>query len=93
MGGNQKKVPKLKSLRLSLEDYKSLESLLKRRSSTDDSWRDYKSRVSDILCLELRTENRIRESFPEALPFLNFSNTTTLACSYNELRSLLNTSK
>lgn len=87
------KVPKLRSLLLSLEDYKSLKSLLDTRRSTNDAWRDYKSRVSDILCLELRTEKRIQEIFPEALPFLNFSNTTTLACNYNELRSLLNTSK
>lgn len=49
---------------------------------------DYITKVSDAL-MQLRSEARIKEGFPEALPFLNFAETTMPAPQFDHLRKLL----
>ena len=48
----------------------------------------YISDVSDAF-LTLRSESRIKEAFPEALPYLNFTGAMLLSPKYDKLRSLL----
>ncbi len=49
---------------------------------------EYITNVSDAL-VTLKTEARIKESFPEALPYLNFAETNLPAANYSKLRQLL----
>ena len=51
---------------------------------------DYEYKVSNALRM-LQTEKRVKEQFPEALPYLNFTDSTALSLNLNNLRDLLKT--
>lgn len=78
----------VKDIVLSSEDWKVLDK-------ADDSYRSLISErqsfvwdATDAL-VNLRTQRRVEESFPEALPYLNFAETTALARDLSKLRSML----
>ena len=48
----------------------------------------YRSKVEDAL-YQLKTEAKIKQFFPEALPFINFSESSALVPNYDDLRSKL----
>lgn len=48
----------------------------------------YRSKVGDAL-YQLKTEAKIKQFFPEALPFINFSESSALVPNYDDLRSKL----
>lgn len=55
---------------ISQEDYLKANKLRSNVEKLQNDKRDYNVKVSDAL-MQLRSEARIKESFPEALPFLN----------------------
>jgi hypothetical protein len=73
---------------LSEEDYKKGHGLKRRYDDLCGDKRRYKSDVSDAL-MQLKSEKRIQEQFPEALPYLNFCETTALVPQFVELRAML----
>ncbi len=78
----------LSYIRLSDADFEALKTA---RNNFDRAYiasSTYRKQVTDAL-FALRTERRIAENFPEALPFLNFSGSTELAYDYKDLRSML----
>lgn|GEM_PF-3475277 len=82
---------------------------LSRITIADSDWREYiklKRAVANIendrekycedvtnALIALSTESRIKEHFPEALPYLNFSGATTLSPNYDNLRVQLRRKK
>lgn len=73
---------------LSDEDWKALDV-------ADTNFRELSNKkqlfvwdVEDAL-FNLRTQQRVEEQFPEALPYLNFSETTALSRDLSKLRSVL----
>ena len=70
--------------------YKELESLVDKKRNLLSRKREYKEDVTAALWA-LRTKRKISESFPEALPYLNFDDgkTNLPAPKYEELRNLL----
>lgn len=78
-----------KYIQIEMEDYKHAKVLIDKRKKLQQNKGDYMSKVSDAL-LQLKSFKRIKENFPEALPFLNFAETTALIPQFTELRSLLN---
>lgn len=69
--------------------YKDVRELCDKRTNLINRRRKYGKDVSEALWA-LRTKRRIGESFPEALPYLDFDNKTNLpAPKYEELRNLL----
>lgn len=81
-------VPDLRSIVLTAEDWKSLDKAENCLRSLKGERSEYVFRVTDAL-YNLRTEARIREMFPEALPYLNFADTTALSLDLSKLRSVL----
>lgn len=53
-----------------------------------NSRNNYVEKVTQAL-FTLKTHNKIKESFPEALPFINFTEETLPAANYTALRDLL----
>lgn len=70
-------------------DYKQAKALTGARERLQHDKKNYLSDVSDAL-LQLKSFRRIQENFPEALPYLNFSESTALVPQFTELRALLN---
>lgn len=70
------------------DDYKKGHGLKRRYEDLCSDKRKYKSEVSDAL-MQLKSEKRITEQFPEALPFLHFCDTTALVPQFVELRAML----
>lgn len=70
--------------------YNKLKSLVNKRRNTFNRKEKYKNDVSEALW-SLRTKRKISESFPEALPYLDFDDgkTNLPAPKYEELRNLL----
>lgn len=73
---------------VSQEDYLKANKLHGNVEKLQNDKRNYEAKVSDAL-MQLRSEARIKESFPEALPFLNFAETTMPVPQFNHLRELL----
>lgn len=69
-------------------DYKKGKSLREKVAKLGNMKQQYIDQVSDAL-MQLKSENRITQNFPEALPFLNFTETTTLMPQFDNLRALL----
>lgn len=69
-------------------DYKKGKSLREKVTKLGNMKQQYIDQVSDAL-MQLKSENRITQNFPEALPFLNFTETTTLMPQFDNLRALL----
>lgn len=78
-----------KYIQIEPEDYKQAKTLIEARQKLQTSKDNYISKVSDAL-LQLKSFKRIKENFPEALPYLNFAETTALIPQFAELRALLN---
>lgn len=77
-----------KVLILKENDYKKGQALYNRHNNLCNDRRKYTHNVSDAL-MQLKTAKRIKEQFPEALPFLNFCETTALVPQFVELREML----
>ena len=81
-------VPELASIVISADDWKRLDKaddeLILVRQERNKYIRD----VSEAL-FNLRTPKRVEEMFPEALPFMNFADTTALQVDLQKLRSVL----
>lgn len=73
---------------LSSEDYKKADKLHQNYIDLMDRRKAYQDKVSEAL-MQLKSEARVKEHFPEALPFLNFSESTALIPQFEHLRSLL----
>lgn len=78
-----------KYIQIESEDYKQAKALINTRQNLQSDKENYISKVSDAL-LQLKSFKRIKENFPEALPYLNFAETTALIPQFTELRALLN---
>ena len=81
--------PQYKRIQLSIDDWRSLEKADKHLRNMQDARRDYDIEVQTAL-FNLRTERNVTDQFPEALPFLNFTECTALAPNLTPLRALLN---
>lgn len=70
--------------------YNELKSLVDKRRNLFNRKQQYEEDVSEAIWA-LRTKRRIEESFPEALPYLDFDDgkTNLPAPKYEELRNLL----
>lgn len=77
-----------KVLVLKNDDYKKGNDLKRRHEDLCNDRRKYERNVSDAL-VQLKSEKRITEQFPEALPFLHFCDTTALVPQFVELRAML----
>ena len=86
---NSINIPPLKTITVSVDDYKDIKRTYDLLNSLIGTRRKYKTDVSDALCLSIRTEKRCSEDFPEALPYLNFSGTTAIARKFDDLRAVL----
>lgn len=75
-------------LSLSNEDFKKADRLHQNYLNLIDQRNVYKNEVSNAL-MQLKSETRVQEHFPEALPYLNFSESTALIPQFEHLRSLL----
>lgn len=78
----------LPCIALSCDDYNKAFKLTKRCISLRNEKENYKQKVSDAL-MQLKTETRIKNAFPEALPYLNFSDSCALVPKFEDLRKLL----
>ena len=74
--------------KISHDDYLKGNKLNRHVRKLTDERKSYESKVSDAL-MQLKSEARIKEHFPEALPYLNFSESTALIPQFEHLRSLL----
>lgn len=83
------KLPHVNAIAVNIDDFKRLHALREKLDSLNNEKYKYKYKVSDALCLSLRTESRIKECFPEALPYLNFSGSTALMADFSDLRNIL----
>lgn len=70
------------------DDYKKGHGLKRQYEDLCSDKRKYKNDVSDAL-MQLKSEKRITEQFPEAIPFLYFCDTTALVPQFVELRAML----
>lgn len=73
---------------LNVEDWKRLDKADKELTDLKQEKSKYKWDVEEAL-FNLRTKQRVEENFPEALPYLNFAETTALSCDITKLRSVL----
>ena len=82
-------IPAVKEIKVSHDELVKLKSAKKLLESLEAKKVRYNEEVSDALCLSIRTEKRCAETFPEAMPYLNFSKTTALAPKFDDLRKQL----
>lgn len=80
--------PSIVPIILDKEDWKRLNDAKKKKNEIDKAKRDYTNEVTTAL-FNLRTEKNVREEFPEALPYLNFSSCTALVPNIDKLRQIL----
>lgn len=76
----------LPNIVISNEDYAECKSAYKLLYKLRDAKSEYINKVSDVL-FALSSFKRISENFPEALPYINFSNVTAIIPNYNNLRN------
>lgn len=60
-----------KYINVSATEYKGLKKLQMRVKALEKEQKDFKQQVYDALCA-LKTENKVKESLPEALPYIEF---------------------
>ena len=77
-----------RAVEVSKEDWEMAKELMGNRKTLMNKKEDYIRQVSDAL-MQLRTEAKISQYFPEALPYLNFSDATAIIPHYTELRDML----
>lgn len=80
--------PTRKYLTISEPDFSKAKDLTSKQVGLVYAKRSYFQNVSDAL-VTLKTEARIKEQFPEALPYLNFAATNLPTANYSKLRQLL----
>ena len=81
--------PKFNQICLSKSDFDSYDKADKLYDDLKNARDNYKDEVTNAI-FNLRTERNVAELFPEALPFLNFTECTALAPNLTPLRALLN---
>ena len=69
-------------------EWKTASKLINDFNNLRKSKSEYVEKVTQAL-FTLKTYNKIKESFPEALPFINFTEETLPAANYTALRDLL----
>lgn len=70
-------------------EYKELKKLHMRVKALEKAQQDFKRQVYDALCA-LKTENKVKESLPEALPYLEFPEEVHLpAPMFGTLRNII----
>lgn len=70
-------------------EYKELKKLHMRVKALEKQQREFKQQVVDALCA-LRTENKVKESLPEALPYIEFPEEVQLpAPMFGTLRQII----
>ena len=82
-------IPVINEIKVSHNDLAKVKGAKKLFESLENAKRDYEDKVSNALCLSIRTEKRCAEEFPEAMQYLNFSKTTALAPKFDDLRAVL----
>lgn len=76
-------------INVSAEEYKEVRKLRMRVRALEKEQKDFKQQIIDALCA-LKTENKVKESLPEALPFLEFPEEVQLpAPIYGTLRQII----
>lgn len=80
--------PSLAPIIIDKKDWKLLNDEKKKKDDIDKAKRNYTKEVTTAL-FNLRTEKNVREQFPEALPYLNFSSCTALVPNIDKLRQIL----
>ena len=80
--------PSLVPIIIDKKDWKLLNDAKKKKDDIDKAKRNYTKEVTTAL-FNLRTEKNVREQFPEALPYLNFSSCTALVPNIDKLRQIL----
>jgi hypothetical protein len=80
--------PKLRLIILQPEDFKLLQKSEKSREKLIQDKQKYVCDVT-LALMNLRTEKNVREQFPEALPYMNFTSCTALVPNLGKLRTLL----
>lgn len=88
MVGYKFRFPSIVPIILDKEDGKRLNDAKKKKNEIDKAKRNYTNEVTTAL-FNLRTEKNVREEFPEALPYLNFSSCTALVPNIDKLRQIL----
>ena len=81
--------PMFNQICLSKSDFDSYDKADKLYDDLKNARDNYKDEVTNAI-FNLRTERNVAELFPEALPFLNFTECTALAPNLTPLRALLN---
>ena len=77
--------PRVKPIILEKEDWKTLRKVEDSLKRLKDERSQYNDEVEQAL-VNLRTEKNVREQFPEALPYMNFTTCTALAPNIDKLR-------
>lgn len=80
--------PSLVPIIIDKKDWKLLNDAKKKKDDIVKAKRNYAKEVTTAL-FNLRTEKNVREEFPEALPYLNFSSCTALVPNIDKLRQIL----
>ena len=80
--------PRVKAMILDAKDWKELRRRERLVSDLRSDRREYEADVTQAL-VNLRTEKNVREQFPEALPYLNFTACTALVPNIDNLRNRL----
>lgn len=80
--------PYLEEIVISTEDWKKLKKLDSIQSDLSNDATQYEFDCEQAL-INLRTEKNVQEQFPEALPYLNFSECTALVPCLDNLRNKL----
>lgn len=81
-------VPPITHIIINKKDWELLFDAKKKKNDIDKAKCDYINEVTTAL-FNLRTEKNVREQFPEALPYLNFSSCTALVPNIDKLRQIL----
>jgi hypothetical protein len=76
-------------INVSTEEYKDLKKLHRRVKALENEQENFKQQIFDALSA-LRTENKVKESLPEALPFIEFPDEVHLpAPVFGTLRNII----
>lgn len=79
-----------KKLPLTSEEMKKIDGLKDALSEIKAQKSKFEDDIYNAL-ITLQTEKRIKETLPDALPYINFSGSTALVPQYNELNTILKT--
>ena len=80
--------PRLRPIIINKDDWQKFQKAHKLCKSLEEEQNNFKEEVAQAL-VNLRTAKNVREQFPEALPYMNFSECTTLVPNLSHLRNKL----